>query len=167
MKFIAVVLTTFMLFSSFAMAEELTPAKKESMKELMVLTGASQMGQMFGNAFVQQLTTILKSTNPDIDPKAFVFLEEEINKLIREELVEKKTLQELIYPLYHKYLTHSDIKELIRFYKTPVGKKAISVMPQLTRESMQAGQKWGQALGPVIQQRIKDRFKREGISIEL
>jgi hypothetical protein len=146
-------------------SEELTQEKKDATKELISLTGAAQMGELFGKAFVQQMTNILKKTNPKIDPRAFEILEKEVMGLIHEEMVEKESLQELIYPIYHKYLTLEEIKELVRFYKTPLGKKAISVMPKMTQEAMQAGQAWGQSLGPVIQQRVRTRFEKEGIKI--
>ena len=38
-------------------------------------------------------------------------------------------------------------------------------MPQLVQESMLAGQRWGQSLGPLIENRIKQRFKEEGIKL--
>ena len=121
------------------------------------------MGQLFANAFVQQMTKVLKSTNPDIPHRALTILEEEVNTLIEEEMIEKGSFYEVIYPIYHKYLTIEDIKALIAFYKTPVGKKTITVLPQLTQESMHAGQVWGQSLGPIIQKRLAKRFEEEGI----
>jgi hypothetical protein len=70
-----------------------------------------------------------------------------------------------MYPIYHKYLTLDETKGLIQFYKTPLGKKAISVMPKMTQEGMAAGQIWGQSMGQKIQQRLSVRFKNEGLEI--
>ena len=58
-------------------------------------------------------------------------------------------LVKLIIPLYDKHLTHPEIKELIKFYETEVGKKLISVMPAITAESMQAGQQWVCSFTPI------------------
>lgn len=66
------------------------------------------------------------------------------------------------YVLYHKYFTTAELKEMVLFYKTPTGKKVTSVLPQVTQEGMLAGQKHGQSLGPVIEKRLKARFKKEG-----
>ena len=71
-----------------------------------------------------------------------------------------------IYPVYHKYLTLEEIKGLVRFYKTPLGRKTISVMPRMTQECMKAGQVWGQSFGAKLDQRVFDRFKKEGIRID-
>ena len=163
MKIKIILLVVGLAFSTTVLAGELTDTKKADIKELMDVTGADQMGQMFANAFVQQTTNVLKSTNPDISPRAFIILKEEVNAVIKQEMIEKGSFYEIIYPIYHKHLTIEDIKALIAFYKTPVGKKVITVMPQLTQDSMHAGQVWGQSLGPIIQERLVKRFEEEGI----
>ena len=163
MKVKTVLLLVGLSLSTIVFAEELTDAKKAAIKELMDITGSAQIGEMFAAVFLQQMTLALKSINPEIPPRAFTILEEEINAVIREEMLEKGSLYELIYPVYHKYLTLEDTRALIAFYQTPVGRKVIRVMPQLTQEAMYAGQLWGQSLDPVMQQRIAERLEKEGI----
>ncbi len=151
--------------SGVAQAEELTREKKAALKELMELTGAARMSQLFGNAFIEQMSAALVRARPDINPRAFEILREEVMAIMREELEEKESLQQLIYPIYNKYLTLQETRELIRFYKTPLGRKTIEVMPKMTREAMAVGQRWGQALAPRIQQRILERFEKEGVAL--
>jgi hypothetical protein len=158
-----IVCLSFLIVASVSYCEELTQAKTEAIKELMSITGSARIAELLGNAVVRQMSSLLKRTNPEIDPKAIKILEEEVMTLMHEEMVEKESFQQLIYPIYNKYLTLEEIRELIRFYKTPVGKKAISVIPKMMQESMQAGQAWAQSLGPVIQQRVLTRFEKEGI----
>jgi uncharacterized protein len=152
-----------LLLSATVFSEQLTDEKKSAIRELMDITGSAQMGEMFAAAILQQMTLALKSMNPEIPARAFTLLEEEINAVIREEMLEKGSLYELIYPVYHKFLTLEDTRALLAFYKTPVGRKTIRVMPQLTQEAMQAGELWGQSLGSIIQQRIAQRLEKEGI----
>jgi hypothetical protein len=57
------------------------------------------------------------------------------------------TLLEMIIPLYDKYLSDKEIKELVQFYQTPLGQKTIQVMPKLLAESQDVGRKWGENLG--------------------
>jgi len=161
---IMVVLVIVLCFSVTAAAEELTAEKKAALKELMNVTGAAQMSQLFGNAFVQQMSDALRRARPDIDPRAFDIVREEVMAVMHEELEEKESLQTLIYPIYHKYLTLEETQALIRFYKTPLGRKSIEVMPKMTQEAMQVGQQWGRRLAPKIQQRVLARFAKEGIT---
>jgi uncharacterized protein len=67
--------------------------------------------------------------------------------------------------MYDKYFTHDDIKGLLSFYQTELGKKTIKVLPQIVQSSLKAGQLWGQAIAPLIQERIIKRFKEEGIDL--
>ena len=68
-----------------------------------------------------------------------------------------------LYPVYDKYFTHQEIKELMAFYETPSGKKAILVLPTVINEAMGIGQGWGQALGPEIERRVNAALTREGL----
>ena len=64
---------------------------------------------------------------------------------------------ELVVPIYDKYLTHDEIKIIITFYETPVGKKMIAVLPQIMQESMAAGQQWGKEIGERVVERRETR----------
>jgi uncharacterized protein len=151
-------------FSSIS--EDLTTEKKQLIDELLTLTGATDLGQMFSEAYVQQMTYVLKQSRPDIEPRVFDILEEEVNEVINQEVGEGNVINELSYPIYHKYLTISDISELVQFYKTPLGKKTIDVMPSISQEAVLAGQQWGRSLGPIIQERLLTRFQQEGIDLQ-
>ena len=164
MKLSVSLFVTLLLFVSSAInAAEVSAVKKQQIDELLNITGAAKMGEMFSNAFIENMTRVLKSSKPNINPKAYDIVEEEVKSIIHHEVYTKNALNELIYPIYDKYLSSSDLKEIINFYKTPVGKKTINVLPTITQEAMQAGQVWGQSLGPVIEQRIIARFDKEGI----
>jgi hypothetical protein len=54
---------------------------------------------------------------------------------------------DMAVPAYDKYLSHEEIKGLLQFYETPLGQKALTVMPKLMGELQEAGQKWGSELG--------------------
>lgn len=46
---------------------------------------------------------------------------------------------EHMYPIYAKYYTPDEIRQITAFYKTPVGAKTLTVTPQIINETMQAG----------------------------
>ena len=58
-------------------------------------------------------------------------------------------LEELV-PVYDKYYTLADLKTVNAFYETPTGQKVLAALPQITQESMQIGQAWGQRIGAQI-----------------
>lgn len=164
-KFTSILFFVFLTFSHTHLSAEVSNDKKMLIDKLMEQSGQSAVatGQQFSNVFIQQMTASLKKSNPEINPKAFEIINEEINLIIQEELVEKKQLSQLMYPIYDKHFTSDDLKEMVALYDTPFGQKLLKVMPQVTQESIRVGQTFGQALAPKIQQRILSRFEKEGI----
>jgi hypothetical protein len=66
---------------------------------------------------------------------------------------------ELFIPIYDKYFSHDDIKEMIRFYESPIGRKMLEVTPLLSQESAAVGQAWGQKLGQeIVNELIKQGY---------
>lgn len=56
------------------------------------------------------------------------------------------SLYEKMATVMMKYYTHDDIKKMIEFYNSPVGKKIQETTPKITKDQMQAGQEWGMEL---------------------
>ena len=156
-----------LLSSTIVQAEPVNSSKKVLIDKLLVQVGQSavETGKLFTNAFIDQLIMSLKKAKPDIEPKAFDIVAEEVKQVIDEAISDRGELAEMMYPIYGNRFTENELKELVAFYDTPLGQKLIRVMPTITQEGMQAGQKLGQSLGPKIKQRVMARLKSEGIEI--
>ena len=104
--------------------------KINSIKELIFITGAKNVTQQILNQSIDSM----KSQFPQVPQKfwnefkAGANADELINRLI---------------PIYNKYFTEEDIKQLIAFYQTPLGKKVISILPRITQESIEVSQQYG------------------------
>jgi len=145
--------------------ETINPTKKQLIDTLLEQTGQSTIGvaKQFSDVFIQQMTMVLKNSKPEIDPRAYDIMADEIKSVINEEMLVNGALSEMIHPIYSKHFSVSDLQKMIEFNNTELGKKLISVMPMITQESIQVGQQWGQSLGPIIEQRLMVRFEQEGI----
>lgn len=64
-------------------------------------------------------------------------------------------LQKLIYPIYQKYYTTDDLKQLNAFYDSPVGKKFAATTPQTTIEVQKAAAQYGQEKMMRLMQELK------------
>lgn len=69
----------------------------------------------------------------------------------------QKDLESILPSLYDKmavsimkHYTHDDIKKMMEFYNSPIGKKIQEVTPKMTKEQMQAGQEWGMELQGIM-----------------
>jgi hypothetical protein len=60
-----------------------------------------------------------------------------------------------IAKVYSEVYTKEDIKAMIAFYESPVGKKMSSKSGELAEKSMVAQQEWGTALQPMIMKYVQ------------
>ena len=122
-----------MFACSESAAAEAEKQKEDAIRELMVLTGAGDLGTQM----MEQMGAALAAGQGD-DFQAFW--------TDFSERIEAGDLIEMVVPIYAKHFELAEIEEVIRFNKTPVGKKFVRVMPDIMQESMAAGMEWGQAL---------------------
>ncbi len=118
-------------------------AKRTDIRRLMELTGAGDMGIQT----MKQMITYYKQSNTGVPDKFWDDFMAEANAA---ELVE------MCIPSYEKHFTHDEIKGLIAFFETDLGKKMIEKQGVIMQECMEAGQKWGMALGEKIAKKLQE-----------
>ncbi len=129
----------------------------------MDITGSANIAKQFTSASSRQIFQTLKASRPEISDRTLGVIDRELMALFSEKMSAPGGLIDQVIPIYGKYFTHQEIRELLAFYQTPAGKKTILVLPKVVNESMMAGQRWGQSLGPEIEKRVMAALKREGI----
>lgn len=77
--------------------------------------------------------------------------QQKATELLKSELTWDKLKDEFVQ-LYTEVYTEPELKELTRFYETPVGKKMLQKTPELMARSMQISQQHVQRLVPQMQQ---------------
>lgn len=102
-------------------------------------------------ATISQIFTMFKQQYPDIEESILTDFEKEFSN------ESMKELSMLLVPIYKKYMTLSDLNEMIRFYKTPVGKKFAKNTPLIMQESTQIGQQWALEMGQVFEKKLKSK----------
>ncbi|MBD3239679.1 MAG: DUF2059 domain-containing protein [Chitinivibrionales bacterium] len=143
----------------------LTPAKKRDIKVFMELTGALRMGERFGELISARMAELYRSTGTEVPDSVVRIVKEEVRTLVDEAAGEEGGLMDTLYAIYHEHFSHDDIKRLIAFYQTDVGRKAVRVMPVLTREAAKAGSEWGAHMAPVVADRLRERLDERGIEL--
>ena len=148
--------------ASGARADELTPEKRADIEQLLEMTHAVDIGKQMGVAGAQQIANVLKQARPDIPQSVLDALPPVVESVIAANI---GSFKEAVIPLYGKYFTGPEVKEMIRFYSTELGQKAIRVMPALMQESLVVGQEWGRSIAPQIDEQIRARLKTDGYDI--
>lgn len=118
--------------------------KHEDIKRLMLISGAGDLGVQIMN----QMVGSFKQSLPQVPDTFWDEFRKDINA---------DALIDLCVPIYDKHLSHADIKELIRFYETPAGKRILKALPLITQESVLAGQKLAQDIAQKAIQRLEEK----------
>ncbi len=148
--------------------KKIDPAKDADIRKLLELTNANALMAQSVENMEKNIKPMMAKALPAGD------YQEKLLDLFFERFRSKLDLQKLLdlaVPLYDKYLSDEEIKGLIQFYQTPIGQKALKVLPQLTAELAGAGQKMGETIGresmmeilaehPEIEKAIEDAQKQ-------
>ena len=108
--------------------------KTADIKTLLTLTKSGELAVQM----MQEMLNTYRQGLPQVPDEFWVGF---AKKIKTEDLVD------MLVPIYDRHLTHSEVVSLIEFFGSPVGKKLISIQPSVMKESMQAGQQWGEKIG--------------------
>src|SRR6267142_41339 len=129
------------MLSGAVQAEE--TQKQKDIRKLLKITGSGELGTQV----MSQMVGSMKKAMPQVPEK---FWGDFMKEVRTDELID------LIVPVYDRNLAQEDIKELIRFYESPTGKKFVSVLPKITQESMVVGEKWGRELAERVIKKLNN-----------
>ncbi len=129
--------------------------KKDNIRHLMTVMGVEKLTQTMLDQYLQAMKPILakSSTNNEEVRKRL----DRFSEIMSEEF-KQVNLSSLHVELYDKYFTNDEIKGLIQFYESPVGKKYIEVLPAITQESMKRGMEVGSTVGQKALARLLEEF---------
>ena len=125
-------------------ATKIDPAKEADIRLLLDVVGTKALVAQTMGTMEKAMKPLLMNSLPPGEYR------EKLVNLFFEKFQAKadgQSLLELAIPLYDKNLSHEQIKGLIQFYQTPLGQKAVSVLPKLTAELQEEGRKWGENIG--------------------
>jgi len=111
---------------------------------------------------IPQIIGDFKKINSEIPDKIW----DEFTKVGIAEL--KRSLPELEEPviaMYDANFSADEIKQLVVFYQSPVGRKIVVQLPQLAQQMMAMGQTWGERAGARAVERIRAAAKQKGYEL--
>lgn len=124
------------------------PTKEQDIRRLLVLMGSADLGKQV----LDQMLGEFRSSAPEVPAEFWEGIRAE---------VDSQGFVELAVPIYDKHFSQGEIRELIAFYETPIGRKLTSKLPAITQESMAAGMKWGEELATKVMTKLQAREQEE------
>ena len=138
------------------------PALRTDIERLMDTTGVSATGTQMASAVSDAFLNGLRQTQQSVPPRVIEIVREILNTEF-EQAFNTGEIKDRQIALYAKYFTHDDVKGMLAFYQTDLGKKAIAAMPGLTREGAAIGEQWARANMPRVLGVLEERLKSEGL----
>jgi hypothetical protein len=135
-----------------------SPAAIAAAKELLMLKNASAVYQ---GAVVATLTNVRNSLM-----QSNINLQKDIDevslKLARDLTGRESDILEGMAVIYATNFGEQDLKDLVAFYKTPLGKKTLEMEPKSIEQSLNWMRNWSEDLAQEVNERFRDEIKKRG-----
>ena len=142
------------LFGPEARAE-ISESKRLLIQELLQLSGGGQAAEQVAQSFLSQIRYVYGSmveevvaSESDLSAEEKQALREHLADFDRfagafgarfAERIDLDAVLEAVYvPLYDSYFTENELRETVAFYRTPAGRKLISVLPSLMQDGLES-----------------------------
>jgi len=112
----------------------------QDITKLLQVSGTTQTMEQAMNTMFSQMESIIP---PNVSNKFKQKMKDSVGEMMTE-----------FIPIYKKYFSQDEIKELIRFYESPIGRKMVANQPAMMEESMSIGNKYGETLMKEIMQEM-------------
>src|SRR6185312_12962255 len=128
-----------MAFATVASAQARpTPAALLLAKELVELKGASAAYDPLVAGVIEYHKNLFMQTNPNLSRDLDVVAA----KLLKDMEPRKIEMQQILTRIYASHFSEQELKDILTFYKSPVGQKLVTEEPKAMSESMQAADDW-------------------------
>ena len=159
---VAAMLLLTLAAASPAHAQDIDPALRADVEKLLEVTGALTMGQKLASLMSKQTIDMMQAQQQLVPDHVADVIKDVLDKEFTGAFDGPNGLRSEIIRIYASHFTRAEIAALLDFYATDIGKKTITVMPQLAEEGAMAGQKWAITNMPHVMDVLQQRLRAEG-----
>lgn len=144
-----------------AQSQQPTPAALAAAKELLEIKGAQTMLGPIVPGVVETAKNSLMQSNPNLVKEL-----NEVAQQLRAELAPRSSevIQNFVV-LYAQRFTEPELKQIVAFYRSPLGKKLLTDEPVLMDDGFKQAQNWADRLSEQVIARFRDEMKKRGHQI--
>ena len=135
-----------------------SPAAMATAHELIKITGASTLFNPLIAGVIEQAKLLFLQQNPGLTKD----LNEVAAKLRVEYAPRLSDLTNHVARLYVQRFSESELKQLLVFYQSPLGKKLLAQQPQIVDSSMKYAQDWANKLSDQVIAKMREEMKKRG-----
>jgi hypothetical protein len=141
-----------------ASAQEPSPGAVAAAREMLEIKSATTIFDPLIPGVIESAKNTLLSTSPALAKDL-----NDVAAQLRAEYAPKRAdIATQIARTYAEQFSEKELRELIVFYKSPVGKKLIAIEPQILEQSMRRVQSWADQLSDQMMGRFRAEMKKKG-----
>jgi len=138
-----------------------SPGAIAAAKEILAMKNASAMYQNAVPNIVQQTKDTLLRTNLNYQKDL-----NEVAVIVAKNLAgREKEIGEGMAQIYASEFTEQELKDLVTFYKSPLGQKLLANEPRAIQSSMAYMNQWAQQFGEIVNGEFRAEMRKRGKQI--
>lgn len=138
-----------------------SPTAVATARELITLKGANKMFDAIVPGVIERTKDTFLPTNPNLNKPL-----NEVAAQLRQEFDAKKTeLLNEVSRTYARRFTEQELRELLAFYKTALGKKVLVEEPLAAEESLKRADEWAATFSETVINRMRAEMKKKGYDL--
>jgi hypothetical protein len=138
------------------------PPRPADVRVLLHANGVENIAGTIAPLVAQQLTLMFHQQNPNLSQRADEIIEKATISYMNNQSARDHLIDQLV-PIYSKYLSKDDVRQLTNFYQSSIGRKLASVMPVIDLESANIGRAWAQGMLPGLEAHVRSTLKQENL----
>ena len=152
------VVVAFVAFAAAANAQQTSAPAVETAKEIIATTGAMTLFTPLIPGVVEQAKNLFLQQDPGLAKDL-----NEVATKMRADLAPRfSELTDEVAKLYASHFSESELKQLLAFYKSPLGMKLISEQPKVGDEGLKFAQDWANRLSDQVIANMREELKKRG-----
>ncbi len=132
-------------------------AKHQDTEKLMELVGTRRILRDLFDQDIDAQIAAMRRARPDVPQQFWEDFSVEFKRQASPD-----ELMKAILPIYDRHFSHQEIRQLIAFYESPLGRKISTTLPEIQQESVEAGRAWGERLGDRMHEELQKRLTEKG-----
>ena len=138
-----------------------SPAAIAAAKEILAMKNAGVMYQNAVPNIVQQTKETLMQSNLNFQKDL-----NEVALIVAQSLAgREKEIGEGMAKIYANEFTEQELKDLVTFYKSPLGQKLLASEPRAIQSSMAYMNQWAQQFGEIVNGEFRAEMRKRGKQI--
>lgn len=146
-----------LFFTTGALALE--AEKREPIDELLDIMESRKLSDLMARNLTFTMVKALAGKYGNLDRAVADIIYQEAQAIMYEQYILSGKLNDIFYDLYDEYYTAEELQALVRFYKSPAGRRMLEVGDRISTRSIDAAREHAMSFGPMAQKRIQKKLE--------